>query len=264
MKRKRICGWLATLAVCVLAVAPVRTYAAAVRGDVDGNGVVDSSDARLVLQYAVGKVDAAAVNLAVADVDGSGTVDSTDARWILQRAVGKIAGFPDQTRQLQITVNGEQVTLSFIQEGEYDGHVYYRYTGVAPSGNSVGCEVVPLANAVHSVTYVPPQEEEFTHGLPEVYAFLKTAFEEMGMTLPGKTDIMMYTEGPFRGQNYVNVSAWFKYDYGNHSEYVSVVVKETGGELYIAEMNAYGLDGGKQTTPYLVEKQQTYFVPDWV
>jgi hypothetical protein len=62
-------------------------------GDVDGNGKVDSTDARLVLQYAVGKIDASKLSLAAADVDGSGKVDSTDARLILQYAVGKISGF---------------------------------------------------------------------------------------------------------------------------------------------------------------------------
>ena len=63
-------------------------------GDVDGSGKTDSTDARLVLQYAVGKIDETALNTAAADVDGSGKVDSTDARMILQKAVGKIAQFP--------------------------------------------------------------------------------------------------------------------------------------------------------------------------
>lgn len=63
-------------------------------GNVDGNGKVDSTDARLVLQYAVKKIDVAALNVTTADVDGSGKVDSTDARLILQFAVKKIDTFP--------------------------------------------------------------------------------------------------------------------------------------------------------------------------
>ena len=63
-------------------------------GDVNGSGTVDSTDARLVLQFAVGKIKADAINIAVADVNGSGKVDSTDARLILQYAVGKITTFP--------------------------------------------------------------------------------------------------------------------------------------------------------------------------
>ena len=62
-------------------------------GDVDGNDKIDSTDARLVLQYAVGKIGADDIDLTAADVDGSGKVDSTDARLILQYAVGKIQAF---------------------------------------------------------------------------------------------------------------------------------------------------------------------------
>jgi len=64
------------------------------KGDVDGNGKVDSTDARLVLQYAVKKIAADALDTTAADVDGSGAVDSTDARLILQYAVKKIDEFP--------------------------------------------------------------------------------------------------------------------------------------------------------------------------
>ena len=61
-------------------------------GDVDGNGKADSTDARLVLQYAVGKVKTLP-NMDAANVNGDGKVDSTDARLILQYAVGKIKNF---------------------------------------------------------------------------------------------------------------------------------------------------------------------------
>ncbi len=63
-------------------------------GDADGNNKIDSTDARLVLQYAVKKIDGAKLELATADVDGNGKVDSTDARLILQYAVKKIQKFP--------------------------------------------------------------------------------------------------------------------------------------------------------------------------
>ncbi|MBE6767459.1 MAG: hypothetical protein E7549_00935 [Ruminococcaceae bacterium] len=69
------------------------TIAAGAVGDVDGNGKIDSTDARLVLQYAVKKI-AALPNANVADVDGNGKIDSTDARLILQYAVKKISKFP--------------------------------------------------------------------------------------------------------------------------------------------------------------------------
>ena len=63
-------------------------------GDVDGNNRIDSTDARLVLQYAVGKIQANTIAIELADVNGDSGVDSTDARLILQYAVGKIQAFP--------------------------------------------------------------------------------------------------------------------------------------------------------------------------
>ncbi len=65
-------------------------------GDVDENGEIDSTDARLTLQYAVGKIGATKLNVALANVDGKNEVDSTDARLILQYAVEKIPAFPSK------------------------------------------------------------------------------------------------------------------------------------------------------------------------
>ncbi len=63
-------------------------------GDTDGSGAVNASDATLALQYAAGKVSAAAVDLHAGDADGDGAVTSTDARLILQRYAKKISVFP--------------------------------------------------------------------------------------------------------------------------------------------------------------------------
>jgi len=68
-------------------------YPLLIHGDVNGDGQVDSTDARLTLQYAVKKIPALPEDLA-ADVDGNGKIDSTDARLILQYAVRKITDFP--------------------------------------------------------------------------------------------------------------------------------------------------------------------------
>ncbi len=62
-------------------------------GDVSGDGKIDSTDARLVLQYSVKKITTLPA-LDASDVNGNGKVDSTDARLILQYAVRKIAQFP--------------------------------------------------------------------------------------------------------------------------------------------------------------------------
>ena len=63
-------------------------------GDADGVDGITSTDARLVLQYCVGKIKAEDLYLEAADVDGNGEVTSTDARLILQYCVGKIKNWP--------------------------------------------------------------------------------------------------------------------------------------------------------------------------
>lgn len=57
------------------------------KGDVNGDGLVNSSDARLVLQFTVELIELDAQQQAAADVDGNGAINSTDARWILQATV---------------------------------------------------------------------------------------------------------------------------------------------------------------------------------
>ncbi len=57
-------------------------------GDVDGNGIIDSSDARLALRAAVKLETLTDVQTKVADADGDGEISSSDARLILRAAVG--------------------------------------------------------------------------------------------------------------------------------------------------------------------------------
>lgn len=93
---KRILALILALALVLASGAVGVTVGAktAALGDVNTDGKVDSTDARLVLQYAVEKITASALDLDVADVSGDGKTDSTDARLILQYAVKKIDKFP--------------------------------------------------------------------------------------------------------------------------------------------------------------------------
>ncbi len=56
-------------------------------GDVNGDGKINSSDARMVLQATVEFVELTPEQETRADVNTDGTIDSRDARWILQRTV---------------------------------------------------------------------------------------------------------------------------------------------------------------------------------
>lgn len=69
----------------------VDPYAKRELGDVNGDGRVDTADARLVLQAAVEKIELSEAEAAAADVNGDDRVDTTDARLILQGAVGRDA-----------------------------------------------------------------------------------------------------------------------------------------------------------------------------
>lgn len=76
-------GKAGVIAVSVLAMA----------GDINGDGVVNTTDARLALQAAVEKIELSESQRQIADVSGDGTVDTTDARLLLQYAVGKLDHF---------------------------------------------------------------------------------------------------------------------------------------------------------------------------
>ena len=64
------------------------------QGDVNGDGKVDTTDAKLIMQYDLGIIDETALNLSVADVNGDGKIDTTDAKLIMQLDLGIITEFP--------------------------------------------------------------------------------------------------------------------------------------------------------------------------
>ena len=75
----------------LLSLSPA-VFAASVKGDVDGDGKVNSSDALAVLQYAVGQKKT--IDKAKADLNGDGLINSSDALIILQICVGIIFVVP--------------------------------------------------------------------------------------------------------------------------------------------------------------------------
>lgn len=62
-------------------------------GDVNEDGKINSSDALLILQSAVGKITLSATQTLAADVNKDGKINSSDALKVLQYAVGKITSF---------------------------------------------------------------------------------------------------------------------------------------------------------------------------
>ena len=109
------------LALCmILSLAPA-AFAASVRGDVDGDGKVTSSDALLVLQYTVGQKKT--IDKTKADLNGDGQINSGDALIILQICVGMIFTAPTTTADIVKTYNSalkdayykENLTIDYTQ-----------------------------------------------------------------------------------------------------------------------------------------------------
>ncbi len=67
-------------------IPPIPTYTL---GDVNEDGVVDSKDARIILQASVDAVSLTERQQEIADTNEDGLVDSKDARWVLQKAVAE-------------------------------------------------------------------------------------------------------------------------------------------------------------------------------
>lgn len=59
------------------------------RGDANGDGVVDATDATLIIQSLIGKSEIATGNLEQANANGEGDIDATDATMIIQSIIGK-------------------------------------------------------------------------------------------------------------------------------------------------------------------------------
>lgn len=74
-------------------------------GDVNSDGKVNTTDARLVLQYAAGLIEADAIDLEAAEVNGDQKINTTDARQILQLAAGILSEFP-RGEYVEVPVEG--------------------------------------------------------------------------------------------------------------------------------------------------------------
>ncbi|MBR6108533.1 MAG: dockerin type I repeat-containing protein [Clostridia bacterium] len=71
----------------------IRNGSGGLLGDVDGNGIVDTTDALYALRYALGIIDMPADWRERANVDGNSIIDTTDALLILRWALGIISHF---------------------------------------------------------------------------------------------------------------------------------------------------------------------------
>ena len=57
---------------------------AAIPGDISGDGVVNASDAILVMRYILGFAELSPEQVLLSDIDGNGAVNATDAMLIMR------------------------------------------------------------------------------------------------------------------------------------------------------------------------------------
>lgn len=106
-------------------------------GDVDGNGIVESSDARITLRASVGleKLEGT-VSFIRADYDGNGIISSSDARMILRTSVGleKEVFLPDEDPSYEITNIINRITDSPYSESgkKFNVIIEVKNTGNVP------------------------------------------------------------------------------------------------------------------------------------
>lgn len=63
-------------------------------GDADGNGVVNTKDAKLIQQYYIHAITENDLDLSVCDVDGNGVINTKDAKLVQQYYIHAISSFP--------------------------------------------------------------------------------------------------------------------------------------------------------------------------
>ena len=63
-------------------------------GDVNGDDAVDTTDAKMIMQYDLSVIGEEDLNLNVGDVNGDGKVDTTDAKLIMQFDLGMVDDLP--------------------------------------------------------------------------------------------------------------------------------------------------------------------------
>lgn len=110
-------------------------------GDLDKDGSVNSSDALIVLQYAVGQSEE--IDLKRADIDGDGKVNSSDALAILQMSVGILPLKAEKTaEQLYVEsftslVNNTVISKNMSAISDSYGSRWYTGGGISKAYNYI-------------------------------------------------------------------------------------------------------------------------------
>ena len=108
--KKTVCAVIALTLICSLAAVFYASASDGLAGDVNGDGIVTSSDARAILRHAA-RIETLQ-DVTTADVDQNGTVNSADARLALRIAAKIDAG----TAEEKTTATGPDPNMSVVTD----------------------------------------------------------------------------------------------------------------------------------------------------
>lgn len=106
-------SFLTTLLVCVICFV---CTASAATGDMDGDGKINSADARMILRASVGITDFNIRINNISDVDGDGRITAADARLILRTSVG-LETLKDKFYITRMETKNPDTTLVSLYDG---------------------------------------------------------------------------------------------------------------------------------------------------
>lgn len=132
-------------AVIVLSVAAVMAFAVGDgknRGDVNGDGKVDSADAMLVMKCDAGLLSLSNDEIKRADLNGDGKIDSCDAVYILRIAAGlKVSDAETTAKETSSVSRADNRRNNEADNGKYheaDNRKYYEAHGACNRAHPAG------------------------------------------------------------------------------------------------------------------------------
>jgi hypothetical protein len=175
------------------------------RGDVNGDGLINSADAILALRIAAGLLHPTPEQFAAADFDGNGQVESLDASCILRRAVGldcligghsllaanlEFAPFStnaDNEVETQVVVNGIDKILSGDVTLQFEASAL-EVIEIRPSTDMVGVAFVANLTNSGQATFSFTSTDGFqSQALAVVRMRAKTQIDEKNLRLAAAT-----------------------------------------------------------------------------
>ena len=142
---KKILSIVMALVLIVLSLSCVAIAAVTMPGDVNGDGAVKATDARMILQVVAGLMDKSELKSPEnADMNGDGSLKATDARMILQIVAGLNNNQSDsQKAQIAKLFNDETARAA---KGKYNWTRTCEFTKDVDVGNATGTLNQIIAN----------------------------------------------------------------------------------------------------------------------